>query len=82
MGDETDDRINTHSGIEFAMNGTIKQVHLNIPAKGLKQRILQDQNSLICIFEEMFGHNNTPQFEQGDTRNQQSRPKISRLMDY
>ena len=45
------------------MNGTIKQINLNRNGQGLKQRLLSDKNSLICIFEEIFGYNKAPQYE-------------------
>lgn len=45
-------------GVQFAMNGTIKEINLDPSGKDLKSRLVNDKASLICIFEEIFG---TPQ---------------------
>lgn len=50
--------VQTRDGVVFAMNGTIKQVNLSQNGEMLKQQLLNDRNSLICVFEDMFGHEN------------------------
>ena len=44
----------------LSVNGTIKHVNLNQFGGGLKSRILHDHASLICIYDETFGHNKAP----------------------
>ena len=42
------------------MNGTIKEINLDHTGKDLKQKLVNDKGSLICIFEEIFGTNKPP----------------------
>lgn len=44
-------------GVQFAMNGTIKEINLDAPGRDLKTKLVNDKASLICIFEETFGAN-------------------------
>jgi len=39
------------------MNGTIKEINLDFKGKDLKNKLVNDKASLICIFEEIFGAN-------------------------
>ena len=50
-------------GVQMAINGTIKQVNLNLSGASLRDLMVSDQPSLICIFEQIFGHNKPPTFE-------------------
>jgi hypothetical protein len=47
----------SEEGIIFSVNGIIKKVNLNSLAGELKNILLLDKGGLICIFEEIFGHN-------------------------
>lgn len=49
------------SGVSFTANGMIKKVHLDLRANDLKQRIVNDKNCLIAIFEDIFGMNGVPE---------------------
>ena len=42
-------------GVQFAMNGTIKEINLNERGTEIKNRVVSDKASLIAIFEEIFG---------------------------
>ena len=42
-------------GVQFAMNGTIKEINLNEQGANVKNRVVSDKASLIAIFEEIFG---------------------------
>lgn len=44
-------------GVQFAMNGTIKEINLNSNGSNLRSKLINDKSSLICIFEEIFGSN-------------------------
>ena len=81
-GEERDKGVTGNSGVEFAINGTIKKVHLNGFGVMFKEKLIQDQAALICVFEEMFGHNQPPQFEVQQPISHQSRPRISSLLNY
>jgi hypothetical protein len=47
----------------LSVNGTIKHVNLNKFGGGLKSRLLNDHGSLLCIYDEIFGHNKEPQHD-------------------
>lgn len=47
-------------GVQFAMNGTIKEINLDPSGSDLKQKLVNDKASLICIFEEIFGTSQQP----------------------
>jgi hypothetical protein len=42
--------------VQFSINGTIDYVNLGQPGLVLKQRIMQDHDALLAVFEQMFGH--------------------------
>ena len=47
-------------GVQFAMNGTIKEINLEVKGTDLRTKLDEDKASLICIFEEIFGQNKPP----------------------
>ena len=56
-------------------------MNLNPAGKGLKQRVLHDQAVLIAVFEEMFGHNKAPAYDQHNAASQ-GRQRLGDMLDY
>lgn len=50
-------------GVNYSLNGTIKEVNLDSRGKNLKGKMINDKNTLINIFQEMFGSNKAPLYE-------------------
>ena len=66
----------------MAINGTIKEVNLNPSGTSLRDVMVTDQPSLICIFEQIFGHNKPPTFESHGSAEHvgQGNSKVIRMM--
>jgi hypothetical protein len=66
----------------MAINGTIKEVKLNPSGASLLNLMITDQPSLICIFEQIFGHNKPPTFESNGSTEQlgQGSSKVARML--
>lgn len=50
-------------GVNYSLNGTIREVNLDSRGKNLKSKMINDKNALINIFQEMFGSNKAPLYE-------------------
>ena len=51
------------TGVQLSINGTIQGVTLTYKGRALKQKMINDNQSLIQVFQEMFGANKAPLYE-------------------
>lgn len=63
MKDGLQSKARVPQGVNYSLNGTIREVNLDSRGKNLKGKMINDKNALINIFQEMFGSNKAPLYE-------------------